>query len=164
MPSRLRRSFEEGHRPKFLVVIDETAECSRAVRFAARRVLRLQNAVLLMISVTDPPDGQHWLGVGDIMREEADARANALMEAFVWDSKSLGPMEVERVLRSGKKAEEIVKLINEDVDISFLVLASGTGSEGPGPLVSRLAARGDFPIPVVVVPGALSDAEIDAIA
>ena len=32
-----RRSTEEGHRRKFLVVIDDTPECGRALLYAARR-------------------------------------------------------------------------------------------------------------------------------
>ena len=31
--SSKRRSFETGHRPKFMVVVDETPECDRAVLF-----------------------------------------------------------------------------------------------------------------------------------
>ena len=61
------------------------------------------------------------------------------------------------------RAEEIVKLIDEDEDIGILVLAAGTGNEGPGPLVSSLAkTAGTFPIPVAIVPGHLSDEDIDA--
>jgi hypothetical protein len=70
------------------------------------------------------------------------------------------------VTRVGSKVEEIVKLIEEDEDISFLVLAAGIGKDGPGPLVSTLAGRtsSTFPIPVVIVPGGLSEEEIDALA
>ncbi len=32
-----RRSYESGHRPKFMVVVDKTPECARAVHFASRR-------------------------------------------------------------------------------------------------------------------------------
>ena len=57
-------------------------------------------------------------------------------------------------------------LINEDEDVSFLVLAAGSSKEGPGPLVSTLAGRAasTFPIPIVIVPGGLTDEEIDALA
>lgn len=161
--SRLRRAFEPGHRPKFLVVIDESEECGRAVRFAARRVLRT-GARLVLLSVTDKSDFQHWLGVGDLMQEEANERASALIEQFAVTCRKVGVPEIESVVRSGKKAEQIGKLIEEDLDISYLVLASGAGPEGPGPLVSMLASRAAFPIPVVVVPGQLSDPEIDALA
>ncbi len=53
-----------------------------------------------------------------------------------------------------------------DEDIAFLVLAAAIGSDGPGPLVSTIAGRaaGHFPVPVVIVPGALSEAEITALA
>ena len=43
------------------------------------------------------------------------------------------------------------------------VLAAAAGKDGPGPLVSGLAKiAGNFPIPVAIVPGHLSDDEIDA--
>ena len=40
-----------------------------------------------------------------------------------------------------------------------------TGKEGPGPLVSSIGKNaGDFPIPVAIVPGHLSDEELDAMS
>ena len=163
MSSRLRRAFEPGHKPKFLVIVDESEECGRAVRFAARRVLRT-GARLLMLSVTDKSDFQHWLGVGDVMQEEATERAEKLIGQFAEICRKIGAPDVESVIRSGKKAEQILRLIEEDLDISYLVLAAGAGADGPGPLVSMLASQAAFPIPVVVVPGSLSDTEIDALA
>jgi hypothetical protein len=46
------------------------------------------------------------------------------------------------------------------------MLAAGSAKEGPGPLVSTLAGRAaaSFPIPIVIVPGSLTDEEIDALA
>jgi hypothetical protein len=35
--SRKRRSYEAGHKPKYLVIIDESPECDRAVYYASRR-------------------------------------------------------------------------------------------------------------------------------
>jgi hypothetical protein len=66
----------------------------------------------------------------------------------------------------GDRSDEIMKLIQEDQDISFLVLAAGSGKEGPGPLVSTLGGRAaaSFPVPIVIVPGSLTDEEIDALA
>ena len=165
MSSKPRRAFEPGHAAKFLVVVDNSTECGRAVRFGARRVLRI-GARLIMLSIAEPGDFQHWLGVGDVMRAEADAKASQVMDQFAAVCAKLGTMEPERVFRSGNKAEEILKLIEQDEDIAYLVLAAGTGKDGPGPLVSMLSGRAaaDFPVPVVIVPGRLSDAEIDALA
>ncbi len=63
------------------------------------------------------------------------------------------------------RSEEILKLIDEDEDIAILVLAAGTGKEGPGPLVATLGkTAGTFPIPIAVVPGHLADEELDAMS
>ena len=76
-----------------------------------------------------------------------------------------GRIESEVVIREGKPAEEIHKLIEEDQDIAILVLAAGASKEGPGPLVASIAGKGAaFPIPVTVVPQNLSDEEIDSLA
>ncbi|MEC8545835.1 MAG: universal stress protein, partial [Pseudomonadota bacterium] len=48
--------------------------------------------------------------------------------------------------------------------ISTLVLAAGVSANGPGPLVTALGTgKSDFHVPVTVVPGDLSDGEIDAL-
>jgi hypothetical protein len=46
------------------------------------------------------------------------------------------------------------------------VLGAGTSKEGPGPLVSLIAnpAGGAYSVPVTVVPGSLTDEQVDAIA
>jgi len=161
-----RRSFEAGHRPKFLVVVDETPECSRAIRFAARRCART-GANLIMLAIADPPDNFEWLGVGDALRAEAEEEASARLEAAGALAREASPgLEPERAVKVGAKDEAIMELIGEDQDISFLVLASGTGNSGPGPLVSSIAGKlsGTFPVPIVIVPGDLADEAIDALA
>ena len=46
-----------------------------------------------------------------------------------------------------------------------LEAAANPGPEGPGPLISMMAqAAGSFPIPVTIVPGDLSDADIDGLS
>ena len=47
----------------------------------------------------------------------------------------------------------------------MLVLAANPGPEGPGPIISMMAKTvGSFPIPVVVVPGDLTDSDIDGLS
>ena len=160
-----RRSYETGHRPKFLAVVDDSPECAKAVRFAARRCARV-GATIVLLGVVTPPAEENWLGVGEVMRAEAEAEAEALITAAAASVRSLAGLEPEKVVRTGIKADEMVKLIEADEDISLLILAAGTGSSGPGPLVSALAGKsaGTFPIPVAIVPGHLADEEIDALA
>jgi len=163
--SRKRRSYEAGHKPKLLVVIDETEECDRAVYFASRRAARIGGNVV-MLRVNDMEgQSQQWLGVADIMRAEANAEADAELKKYAARAKGIAGITAEQVVREGDKAEEILKVIDEDEDIFILVLAAGTGAEGPGPLVTTIGrTAGDYPIPVAIVPGHLTDEEIDALS
>jgi nucleotide-binding universal stress UspA family protein len=161
--SRKRRSYEAGHRPKFLVVIDETPECDRAVYFASRRAGRT-NAGMLMLRVIETQDrAPQWLGVADIMRAEQREEADAMLARFAARANGIAGVTPERIVREGDPATEITRLIDEDEDIAVLVLAAGDDKEGPGPLVTGLVkSAGTFPIPMAIVPGHLSDTDLDA--
>ncbi|SNZ19965.1 universal stress protein [Cohaesibacter gelatinilyticus] len=161
-----RKSHEAGHRRKFLVVIDDTSECDRAVIYAARRAASTGGA-LTMLMVIEPGQFQHWLGVEEIMKAEAREAAEEVLARFDERVRAVAQISPESVIRDGMVAEQISDLINEDEDIAILVLAAATGSgDGPGPLVSSIAnhANGAFHIPVTIVPGDLSDEDIEALA
>ncbi len=160
-----RQSFEAGHTRKFLVVIDDTPECERAVYYAARRAERTRGA-LVMLVVIEPGEFQHWLGVEAIMREEAQAEAERVLGGFDEKISAYSSIVAEHVVREGTRTEQITALIEDDPDIAILVLAAGTGPDGPGPLVTALVGRAisSFQIPVTIVPGNLADADIDALA
>ena len=156
-----RLSREAGHRRKFLAIIDETPECERAVAYASKRA-KSTGGVLVLLFVIEPGDFQHWLGVEKIMREEAMQAAGAALDVYATKVREQVGIEPELVIREGKPAEEIHKLIEDDQDIAILVLAAGGAKEGPGPLVASIAGKGAaFPIPVTVVPSSLSDEDID---
>ncbi len=160
-----RKSTEEGHRRKFLVIIDDTPECSRALLYAARRAEHSGGALVLLYVIA-PADFQHWLGVENIMRAEAMEQAEATLGRFADMARSYGTVEPQLVIREGNRSEEIINLIEADEDIAILVLAAGTDKEAPGPLVTALAGKASatFPIPITIVPGHLDDAAIAAVA
>jgi len=164
MAGRRRRSYESGHTPKFLVLLDDSEECDRAIYFAARRAVRTSSGLVILTVVADA--GFHeWLGVGDMIREEADQESEAMLGRAAERCRAIAGLQPELVLRRGGKAEQILELLQEDEDISFLVLAASASSEGPGPLVSTIVAKaaGTFPIPIVIVPEEMSEDDIDAI-
>lgn len=165
---RKRRSFEAGHVRKFLLVVDESPEVESALYYAAARVVR-SSGTILMLYVIEPQDFQHWAGVKQVQIDEETVKARALFRLLRRKLHHVGfeNLVCEEAIREGVKAEEIMKTIAEDEDVSILVLGASTSPKGPGPLVSTLAggpAAGQFPIPVTVVPGNLAFDDIIALA
>jgi nucleotide-binding universal stress UspA family protein len=159
------RTVPPPQRRKFLVVVDTTPECKVALRFASRRAQHT-GGIVTLLSVVAPADFQQWAGVERVMREEAHQEAEQMLHGAAKVVNDIVGAMPELVIREGRTAEEVRALIRDDRAISILVLAAGTSSEGPGPLVSAVArpASGAYPIPVTVVPGNLNDDEIDALA
>ncbi|MFQ5954109.1 MAG: universal stress protein [Kiloniellales bacterium] len=149
----------------FLVVIDETEELGAALRFACLRARRTGGRVALLF-VMQPAEFQHWMAVGDLMREEQRETAEQLLHKWSGVVNQLtGQMPVVYV-REGDPKQELAAVIDEETSISVLVLGAGTGAEGPGPLVTHFVNKmaGGLRIPITVVPGSLTDEQIDAIA
>ncbi len=168
-PRVKRQVHAEGHKRKFLVVVDETPECESALAFAASRALRTHGQLALLYVIEPGVDFQHWLGIEEIAREEGHNKARAVFRLFGRKLKAMGLEDIvpEEIVREGIKAEEIGKQIEEDQDIGVLVLGASKDPSGPGPLVTELAGgrlAGTFPVPITVVPGSLAIDEILALA
>ncbi|MBN8920712.1 MAG: universal stress protein [Rhizobiales bacterium] len=160
-----RRSYESGHRPKYLVVIDDTPECDRAVYWAARRAARTEASVIMLHVLEEHGRNQQWLGVADIMRAEAQEAANTMLTRVAGRVNGIAGITPDRAVREGDKVSEILTIIEEDQDIAILVLGAGTSKDGPGPIITGLSKIiGTFPVPVAIVPGTLTDDELDSLA
>ncbi|MCY1246046.1 hypothetical protein D9M72_592460 [compost metagenome] len=123
------------------------------------------NGGLVLLYVIADGDFQQWLGVEEIMRAEAREEAEATLAKVAQSVRERIGIEPEIVIREGTATEQIHAAIEEDRDIAILVLAAGSAKEGPGPLVSSIAGKAAaFPIPVTVIPDALTDEEIDALS
>src|SRR5262249_6413566 len=145
-----------GRRRKFLVVVDKSPEHKKALRFAARRAAHTDGLVSLL-NVIVPGEFQHWRSVEDAMREEALQEAEKMLYDAAREVNQIAGLFPEFIILEGKPRDVLMGLLKEDPDISILVLASGTGREGPGPLVSLVAQQAGqaYPIPVTIVPGGL---------
>ncbi len=148
---------------KFLVILDNSRECLNAMRFAAMRA-RNTGGQVEILAIIPPEEFNHWLGVGDLMREEARDRIEAHFEVFAkWmrDKQGVNP---ELVIREGEAVPEILAQIREDTEIGVVVLGAGTDKSGPGPLVSQLSrSSGEMLVPLTIVPGELSKERLEAI-
>lgn len=147
---------------KFLVIVDKTPEHKVALRFATRRAQHTGGRVTLMCPA-QLPDFQQWRGVEEIMRDEAHAEAEGMLYEAAKLVNELSGIVPELVIPYGLATDCLFQLLKDDKAISILVLASGTGKEGPGPLVSMFTTAVQA-IPVTIVPGNITNEQIDAIA
>lgn len=148
----------------FLVVVDESPELKTALHYACLRARKSGGRVALL-TVTDPPDGQNWLGLEELMRAEKREAAEASMLKLAAEACDWAGSIPALYIREGQLRDELIALLESDPSISILVLGAGTGQEGPGPLVSHLAGKvaGRLKVPVTVVPGGLSDEQLHAL-
>lgn len=149
----------------FLVVVDDTEEMRVALRYACGRAAHTDGRVALLY-VVESSEFQHWMSVGDLMRDEARSEGEQILQRCATQvSEQTGSLPV-LYLREGSRRSQLMELIDEEPSISILVLAADTGPRGPGPLVSALTGKfvGKLRVPVTIVPGHLSDEEVDRIA
>jgi nucleotide-binding universal stress UspA family protein len=148
----------------FLVVVDDSEEMGVALRYASRRASSTGGRVALLY-VIEPADFQHWMAVGDLMREEARNEGEQLLQRLAARVSELTGQLPVLYVREGSRREELLKLIDEEPSISILVLGASVDKRGPGPLIEALTGKfvGRLRILVTIVPGNLDEADIDNI-
>jgi nucleotide-binding universal stress UspA family protein len=152
---------------KFLVIADESPECRKARYFAARRAVTTGAKVAILASY-QTGDFNHWIGVAETAKREAEAAAEAILESMAEDAEAVTGVRPELLLREGEPRAVLAQLLEDDPLISLLILGASVSGDGPGPLVVLLArGKGLFAgraVPVTVVPGDMDNAEIDALS
>lgn len=148
----------------FLCVVDESEELHQALRYACRRARSTRGRVALLY-VIEPVEFQHWMAVSHLMEEERREQAEEMLQVVASVVQKLSGAMPVVYIREGKLTEALMTLLEEEYHFSILVAGASTGGEGPGRLISYLMKRvGKLPIPITIVPGGLSDEEIDAIS
>ena len=149
----------------YLVIVDRSEELNVALRYACRGARQAGGRVALLC-VIEPVDGAGWMAVEELAqsesRQEAEEKLQELSAKVVeWT----GLMPVVHI-REGHPLEEILKLIDEDPSISLLILGADPGPNGPGPRVSALSSKqvAKLRVPLTIVPGNLTDEQIDLLA
>ncbi len=149
---------------KFLLVVNRSSELKAAVRFSCRRALHTGGSVVLF-SCVPKRDSHYFASIGELMEREAHSEAEEVLKAVAADAHRQMGIYPQVVLREGDTMEQLLAVLSEDGSISILVLGAGTGPEGPGDLVSALSGKlaGKIRIPVTIVPGHLTDAQVDGL-
>ena len=142
---------------KFLVVVDDTSECHRAISYASRRAVQT-NGKITLLRIVNTSDFKNVYGVEGIMKQEAEENAREILKKYSEDVNTDTGLVPELVVRFGEPTIEIIDFINEDGSISLLVLAAATDSINPGPLVTQFigSKASVFPVPITIIPGQIS--------
>jgi nucleotide-binding universal stress UspA family protein len=155
---------DQDNKWKFLIIADETPEFMKVLRLAAKRAEKVGGSIL-MLRIIPPADFQHWTSVKDLMEEEAMEEAREHIDAYAREIKRISGLDAETVIRKGKPEEVISEIIAEDHDIHLLVLGADVDGD-PGPLIRsfREVLLNVLHMPVLVVPGNMTEDEIDKFA
>jgi nucleotide-binding universal stress UspA family protein len=149
----------------FLVVVDETEELQTALHYAARRAAHTGGRLALLY-VIEPSELQHWISIEKLAHEEQREEAEQLLQRLCEEIAPIAGTMPIVFIREGHRRDELLALIAEEPSISILVLAAGTGPEGPGPLISYLTGKpaARLRVPITIVPGGLTAEQLDAVS
>lgn len=151
---------------KFLVVVDDSPEFDAALRYAARRARSTGGRVALLRVIPDGGD-EHWSGVREEIEREQRAEAEELMARVGQEAQERSGQAPEFLIEQGSAPDAIRKVVADDAEIKILVLAAALSARGPGPLVAAALKPGGFggrKLPVTIVPGELTEADIEDLA
>ena len=158
-------SPELESRRKFLVVADDSPEFAAALKYACRRA-RSTGGCVAMLKVVAPAEFEHWSGVREEIERQEREEAETLLRSLAAQVVAETGLPPEFVIKHADSVRAALKqVIAADPAIKVLVLATSTAGRGPGPLISAIAKEGvgfsGRKLPVTVVPGDLTDAEIE---
>jgi nucleotide-binding universal stress UspA family protein len=147
----------------YLVIIDETEDAQVALRFAAQRAERTGGSLHILALVPR----QQFVAFGGVqatIEEEARSRAEELVQTAAGNLSRESGREPVISVRQGEGSAVIREYLSEHPEVSALVL--GAAAEGnSGPLVTHFSASaGTLPCPLYVIPGAMSDADMERLS
>ena len=152
---------------KFLVVVDDSPEFGAALKYAARRA-RATGGRVALLRVIPPAAFEHWSGAREEIERQLRDEAESLLRKLGEEAAELSGSQPLFLIEQGDTRAGIRKAVEGDPEIKILVLAAAAGGRGPGPLVATIAKEGQsiggHKLPITVVPGDLSDAELEDLA
>ena len=148
----------------YLVIIDETQEAHVALRFATRRAAKTGGALQLLALVPKQP----FVALGAVqatIEDEARSKAAELVANAAGDVMVEAGTMPEISVLSGDGVTVVREYLGEHPEVAALVLGAAKDG-GPGPLVSHFTGpnAGTMPCPVFIVPGSLTEADIDRLS
>jgi nucleotide-binding universal stress UspA family protein len=155
-----------GEEPKrtYLVVIDDSAEARVALRFAARRAAKT-NGRIEVLGIVEPQDFVQFGGVQAAIEEEQRLRIEGVVSAGVGDILDESGVEAKIIVQQGEPVRSVRDYIGHRDEVAALVLGAAP-SGNPGPLVANFCGTdaGRLPCPVMLIPGSLTDEQLERLS
>ena len=148
----------------YLVVIDDSPESRVALRFAARRAAKTDGRVDVL-AVVEPQEFVQWGGVQAAIEEEQRLRIEGIVAASIGEIMDAAGITPDIIIRQGDPVAAVRAHIGTREDVDALVLGAAPSGK-PGPLVAHFTGHdaGKLPVPVMIIPGGLSDSQLEALS
>ena len=148
----------------YLVVVDDSEEARIALRFAARRAGKT-NGRVEVLGIVEPQDFVQFGGVQAAMEEEQRLRIEGVVSAAIGEILDESGLEANIIVRQGELVRTVRDYLADRSDVAALVLGAAP-SGNPGPLVGSFCGNdsGKLPVPVMLIPGSLSDERLEQLS
>ena len=149
---------------KFLVCVDKTETSRAALRFACIKAKK-RGGVVDILHVVEPPEFQAIFSVSDQIQQDKHSEADELLARLSEEATTMAGIVPTILRRDGSVGPEILKAAVEDQGVNMLVLGVAPG-QTKGKLVAWISQQmgSDLIMPVLLVPGNLTDAQMEELA
>ncbi|MFW0776518.1 MAG: universal stress protein [Rickettsiales bacterium] len=150
--------------PKYLVCVDGRDECQVALHLVCLKAVARGGRVD-MLHVTPPADFQTLGAIADRMREERKHEGEELLKKMADEAYAEYGIRPSPILKEGAIGDEIIAAALADPDITMVVLGIASDNNGRGTLAAWLANQlgNKFPIPLLMVPGNLTQQQLQTL-
>ena len=146
----------------FLVILDDSEEMFKALKYAALRSNRTGGRVILLYKF-ETLDFSHWKAVEDIAEVESRDYAKLKIKDYENYLMRYTDKEPKKYIMKGDRIECIIDFLSSNKFISNFVLSASPSSSGPGQLITAFTGkyRSKIKVPLTIIPSHLSEEEID---
>ncbi len=149
-----------GRQILVLVEVEKTARS--AVHWAAHWALRTRDS-LMFLHVIEPEQLLNFGSVHDMVRAERWQEAQKEMDPLVIEAEKITGIKPKVLLREGPLKETVRTVLQEQTNLSLMVMSANHREKGPAPFVGYLASRmgSRVQVPLVLVPDSLTPEKIE---
>ena len=135
----------------YCVVADGSQAMWRAISFC-ENLSKVNNYGIYLLHITDDSEFTHWLGVGSIIKKEAEASARKLLSQ-ISEKLQTKFSAVEIIYHQGDIEHDVYDLVAKLPNVKALVLGIDNDARNPGRIINYITkSPREIKTPVIIVP------------